>query len=136
MGLYFGPTFFQKVVCIYIMYTFFYNKLKQFLNYLVEMSDKEWHKNIYKYTKYISIVAIIVTYTGLFYVNPAYTGIVHNFVLYYVCITLLIRFNPLIKQNTSASYVEFNRSVAFTASLILLTTLVANNVTGFNGARV
>jgi hypothetical protein len=118
------------------MDTFFYNKVKQFLNYLVEMSDKEWHKNIYKYTKYISIVAIIVTYTGLFYVNPAYTNIVHNFVLYYVCITLLIRFNPLIKQNTSASYVEFNRSVAFTASLILLTTLVANNVTGFNGARV
>lgn len=112
------------------MYTLFYNKLKQFLNYLVEFSDKEWHKNIYKYTKYISIILIIITYTGIFYVNPEYIVIVHNFLLYYVCITLLIRFNPLIKQNTSASYVEFNRSVAFTASLILLTTLIANNISG------
>jgi len=105
----------------------FYNKLKRFLNYLVEVSDKEWHKNIYKYSKYVSIVLILVTYTGIIYVNPQYINIVHNFLLYYVCITLLIRFNPLIKPNTSASYVEFNRNVAFTASLILLTTLVAKN---------
>ena len=112
------------------MYKLFSNKLKQFLNYLVEISDKEWHKNIYKYSKYISIILILITYTGIIYVNPRYINIVHNFLLYYVCITLLIRFNPLIKQNTSASYVEFNRNVAFTASLILLTTLVANNVSG------
>jgi hypothetical protein len=110
------------------MYKLFSNKLKQFLNYLVEISDKEWHKNMYKYSKYISIILIILTYTGFFYVNPRYINIVHNFLLYYVCITLLIRFNPLIKQNTSASYVEFNRNVAFTASLILLTSLVASNV--------
>lgn len=112
------------------MYKLFYNKLKDFLNYLVEISDKEWHKNIYKYSKYISILLIIVTYTGLIYVNPKYINIIHNFILYYICITLLIRFNPLIKENTSASYVEFNRNIAFTASLILLTALVANNVSG------
>lgn len=110
------------------MYTLFYNKFKEVLNYLVEISDKEWNKNIYKYSNYISIILIVITYTGVIYVNPRYTVIVHNFLLYYVCITLLIRFNPLIKKNTSASYVEFNRKVAFTASLILLTTLVANNV--------
>ncbi len=127
--MFFCHTFFFKK-CIY-MYNLFYNKLKQFLNYLVAMSDKEWHKNIYKYSKYLSILLILITYTGLIYVNPRYISIFHNFILYYVCITLLIRFNPLIKPNTSASYVEFNRSVAFTASLILLTTLVANNVSGF-----
>ena len=110
------------------MYKLLYNKLKYGLNYLVDISDKEWNKNIYKYGNYVYILLIVITYTGLIYVNPRYTVIVHTFLLYYVCITLLIRFNPLIKKNTSASYVEFNRKVAFTASLILLTTLVANNV--------
>lgn len=110
------------------MYKLLYNKLKYGLNYLVDISDKELNKNIYKYGNYAYILLIVITYTGLIYVNPRYTVIVHTFLLYYVCITLLIRFNPLIKKNTSASYVEFNRKVAFTASLILLTTLVANNV--------
>jgi len=109
------------------MYTVFYNKLIKVLNFLADFSDKEWHKNIYKYINYISIALIPITYTGLFSVNPQYISIVHNFILYYVCISLLIRFNPLIKQNTSAAYVEFNRNVAFTASLILLSTLVSKN---------
>jgi len=112
------------------MFNIFYNKLKYFLNYLVDLSDKEWHKNIYKYSNYISILFIIITYTGLMYINPRYISITHTFLLYYVCLTLLIRFNPLIKHNTSARHVEFNRSIAFTASLILLTTLVTNNMAG------
>ena len=111
------------------MFTRFYEKLKYFLNYLVELSDKEWHKNIYKYSRYTTIFLIIITYTGLFYINPRYINIIHNFLLYYVCITLFIRFNPLIKQHTSASHDEFNRSVAFTASIILMTILVTNNIT-------
>ena len=109
------------------MYAVFLNKLKYFLNYLADFSEKEWHKKIYKYISCISIILIPITYTGLISVNPEYISIIHNFIVYYVGITLLIRFNPLIKQHTSAGYVEFNRSVAFTASLILLTTQISKN---------
>jgi len=109
-------------------YELFLHKIKQFLNYLVLVSDKEWHKDIYKYSSYLSIILILATYTGVIYINPEYTLVLHNFLLYYVCIILLVRFNPFIKKNPLASYVEFNRNVAFTAGIILLTTTVAKSV--------
>ena len=110
------------------MFIILYNNFKIFLNYLATISDKNWHKNIYKYSKYISIALILLTYTGIMYINPMYVNIVHNFLMYYVCVILLIRFNPLINSNKSAIYTEFNRNVAFTAGLILLTTLVTKNI--------
>ena len=109
-------------------YEFIIYKFKQFLNYLVLISDKEWHKDIYNYSSYLSIILILATYTGVIYINPEYTLVLHNFIVYYVCIILLVRFNPFIKKNPLASYVEFNRNVAFTAGIILLTTAVAKSV--------
>jgi hypothetical protein len=109
-------------------YEFIKYKFKQFLNYLVLISDKEWHKDIYNYSSYLSIILILATYTGVIYINPEYTLVLHNFIVYYVCIILLVRFNPFIKKNPLASYVEFNRNVAFTAGIILLTTAVAKSV--------
>ena len=105
------------------------DKLKFFLNYLVAASDNEWHKNMYKYSKLLSVVLIVIAYSGVIYINPTYANLVHTFLLYYVCSILLIRFNPLIKKNYSATYTEFNRNVAFTASIILLTKLIAKNAT-------
>jgi hypothetical protein len=104
------------------------HKFKEFLNYLVVISDKEWHKNIYNYSSYLSIILILATYTGVIYINPEYTLVLHDFIVYYVCIILLIRFNPFIKKNNLASYVEFNRNIAFTSGIILLTTSLAKSV--------
>lgn len=109
-------------------YKLFHHKFKEFLNYLVVISDKEWHKNIYNYSSYLSVILILVTYTGVIYINPEYTLFLHNFIIYYVCVILLVRFNPLIKKNHLASYMEFNRNIAFTAGIILLTTSVAKRV--------
>ena len=109
-------------------YHHFMSLLKRFLNYLVDISDKEWHRDIYKYSSYLSILLILVTYSGVIYINPEYTLILHNFLIIYVCIILLIRFNPLVKRNNVASYVLFNKNIAFTAGIILLTTTVAKNL--------
>ena len=110
------------------MYKRIKDNLQHFLNYLVAIYDKELHRNIYKYSSYVSVVLILITYSGFLYIKPAYISLVHNFFLFYVCLTLLIRFNPLIKKNNLASSVEFNRNVAFTAGIILFTTTVFNNV--------
>uniref|UniRef100_A0A6C0IJJ2 Uncharacterized protein n=1 Tax=viral metagenome TaxID=1070528 RepID=A0A6C0IJJ2_9ZZZZ len=92
-------------------------------------SNKGWHKIVFDYVSYLSIFFIIVTYTGIFYINPAYVHILNNVLLYYVCAVLLIRFNPYVKH----SYLEFDRKIAFTAGIILFTTIVgqhlANNIT-------
>ena len=110
------------------MYKQFKMKLQEFLNYLVAMSDKELHKTIYNYSSYLSVVLILITYSGILYVKPGYVSFVHNFFLFYVCLILLLRFNPLIKKSALASSVEFNRNVAFTAGIILLTTTVFKNI--------
>lgn len=110
------------------MYKQLKEKLQGVLNYLAAMSDKELHKNIYKYSSYLSVVLILITYSGVLYVKPGYTSFVHNFFLFYVCLILLLRFNPLVKKSTAAASVEFNRNVAFTAGIILFTTTVFKNV--------
>lgn len=106
------------------MYTQFKEKLQDGVNYLVAISDKELPKTIYKYSSYLSVVLILITYSGVMYVNPGYASFVHNFFLFYVCVILLLRFNPLVKKSTLAASVEFNRNVAFTAGIILFTTTV------------
>jgi hypothetical protein len=84
-----------------------------------------WHKTLFDYVSYLSVLFIIVTYTGVFYINPIYINTIHNCILYYVCAVLLIRFNPYVKH----SYVEFDRKIAFTAGIILLTTIVGHFLT-------
>ena len=97
----------------------------------------QWHKTLFNYMSYLSIFFIIVTYTGLFYINPKYITTVHDYILYYVCAILLIRFNPYVKEDyenqsnvdfATQSNVVFDRKIAFTAGIILLTSIVGQHL--------
>jgi len=78
---------------------------------------------------YLSIFFIIVTYTGVFYINPKYITTVHDYILYYVCAILLIRFNPYVREDyANQSNVVFDRKIAFTAGIILLTSIVGQHL--------
>jgi hypothetical protein len=94
------------------------------------MYNLSWHKILFDYSSYLSLLFILLTYTGIFAINPSYVNAVHNFILYYVCAILLIRFNPFVKKSELERDFEFNRKIAFTSGLILLTTIVAKEVSG------
>ena len=104
----------------------FMNPLKRFMNHLVDFSDKAWHKSFFKYVSYISTILIIIGYSGIILINPKYISIAHTFILYYICLILLIRFNPYAKQS---SFTDFDKKVAFTAGIILFTATIAKQLT-------
>jgi hypothetical protein len=97
------------------------------IDYLLSLSNKEWHKTIYYYSSFISIFLIIIAYTGIIYINPNYIRRLHTFLLFYVCAILLIRFNPYAKGGHS----DFDKKIAFTAGIILLTSVVATHITDY-----
>ena len=86
------------------------------IDYLLSLSNKEWHKTIYYYSSFISIFLIIIAYTGIIYINPNYIRRLHTFILFYVCAILLIRFNPYAKGGHS----DFDKKiVTFTPPITL-----------------
>jgi hypothetical protein len=102
--------------------------INNLINNLILFSNKSWHKVIFKYFSYLSILFILFTFTGLIAINSEYVHIVHMFILYYVCIILLIRFNPFVKESHVKGDYQFDRNIAFTAGIILLTTTVAKQI--------
>jgi hypothetical protein len=104
------------------------NIFKRIIANLVNFSNNNWHRILFKYSSYLSILFILLAYTGLLAIQPKYINIVHMFILYYVCVILLIRFNPFVKKSNDK---VFDRSIAFTSGIILLTTTVAKQVTDY-----
>ena len=94
---------------------------------IISFSNKEWHKIIYYYSNFLSIFIVIIAYTGIIYINPIYIKRLHTFLLFYVCLILLIRFNPYFKGGNS----EFDKKIAFTAGIILLVSVVAAHITDY-----
>lgn len=97
------------------------------ISYLLSLSNKEWHKTMYYYSNFISIFLILIAYTGVIYINPIYISRLHTFLLFYVCAILLIRFNPYFKGGQS----DFDKKIAFTAGIILFTSVIASRLTGY-----
>jgi len=100
------------------------------LKELLALSEHDIHKSIYTYSTFISIGLIIIAYSGIFYINPEYLNKIHSFLLLYVCAILLIRFNPYASKHI-AKYSSFDRKIAFTAGVILFTTVVAKKITDY-----
>jgi hypothetical protein len=105
--------------------------IERFINHLIDFSDKAWHKSLFNYVSYISVVLIIIGYSGVILINPKYVSEAHAFILYYVCLVLLIRFNPYAKKT---HFTEFDKHVAFTAGILLFTTTIAKHLTTYETA--
>lgn len=104
------------------------NPFKKLINYLVVFSDKAWHKSLFMYVSYLSFFFIIIAYSGIILINTKYVSAAHTFILYYVCLILLIRFNPY-SQNSNV--VSFDKTIGFTAGILLFTTTIAKQITGY-----
>ena len=106
---------------------------KKGINYLVHITNKEWIKSLYDYSNFLYVFFIIITYTGVIYINPIYIHDINRFILYFVCAVLLIRFNPYVTRSHIANHYEFNRKIAFSAGIIIFTTTVAKQITEYIG---
>jgi hypothetical protein len=101
---------------------------KDLLNRLVQFSNKDWHKMVYHYSTYLSIFIVLISYSGVIYINNEYINALHFLILYYVCMILFIHFNPFVKQSRITGHYEFDRKIAFSAGIILFTTTITKQI--------
>jgi hypothetical protein len=81
----------------------------------------KWYQQIYLYSIYLSFLLFGLTLTGISEIAPVYSLNLQLFLRYYVCIFLILRFNPY-TGNTKISKMDalIDRKVAFTSGIFLL----------------
>ena len=88
------------------------------LDYLNRLANKPWHQKAYIYGLYLSYFLYIVALLGITTFKPEYLNALENILKYYICIILIVKFNPFVKPSNK----EFDRHVAFEAGIFLLLT--------------
>jgi hypothetical protein len=78
----------------------------------------EWHQNLFLYGLYASYILYAVILFGVSTKAPAYLSTLDNALKIYICLFLLLRFNPFMKT----TFTEFDRRVVFSSAFFLLTT--------------
>jgi len=71
---------------------------------------------------YVSYIAGII---GAFSINPMFVGKVDFYAKLYICIFLLVRFNPFRKDT---KFTSLDRKIAFSSGVFLFTTVVVNGI--------
>lgn len=85
--------------------------------------NSKYYRKIYEYMLYISYLLFGLAFTGIYNINPYYLSLLNNIIKYYVCIFLLIQFNPFFEiKEENCNEFEFNRKIAFSAGIFLLLT--------------
>jgi len=92
------------------------------------LANTSWHHDLFIYGMYLSYILFAITLTGVLYIDPLYLSTLRTIIKYYVCIVLLLRFNPFVKSSNKASDIEFNRRIAFSAGIFLLFTTTATSI--------
>jgi len=82
--------------------------------------NNKYHHNIFEYMLYTSYILFAIAFTGVYSVDPSYLTTLNSLIKYYVCVFLLIQFNPYSKINCEEF--EFNRKIVFSACMFLLLT--------------
>jgi hypothetical protein len=103
------------------------------LSYLFNLTKASWHQKLYIYGIYASYLLFIIALTGVVSLSPTYVTTLDTVLKYYVCIFLIVRFNPLVKdEKITKAELEFDRRVAFSAGMfLLLTTAITSLAQGY-----
>mgnify|MGYP001213749058 FL=1 len=84
------------------------------------ISSYKWYQQIYLYSIYLSFLLFALTLTGVAEIAPLYSSNLQMFLRYYVCIFLIVRFNPYIDNiKISKSDALFDRKIAFASGIFL-----------------
>ncbi len=93
--------------------------IKTFLN-------SKWHKQMFIYILYFSYLLIFISFTGIVSWSPEYLSIIQKYIIYYISIILIWRFNPFINKNIA--YDEYDRRIVYSAGIALLMTTSAIHI--------
>jgi hypothetical protein len=88
--------------------------------------NSKWHKKIFIYTLYFSYILIFISLTGLFSWAPEYLHKIQKYIIYYICIILIGRFNPFI--NNHIVFDDYDRQIVYSAGIALLMTTGAIHI--------
>ena len=95
------------------------SSIKKFFN-------SKWHKQLFIYALYFSYILIFISLTGAVSWAPSYLSIIEKYIIYYISIILIGRFNPFINKNIV--YDEYDRRIVYSAGIALLMTTSAIHV--------
>ena len=87
--------------------------------------NSKWHKKLFIYALYVSYIMIIISLTGAFSWAPEYLGIIQKYIIYYVSIILIGRFNPYMNITT---FDKYDKKIIFSAGITLLLTTSAVHI--------
>lgn len=96
-----------------------------FSSYIKNFFNSKWHKQLYIYTLYVSYILIVISFTGVFTWAPEYLNIIQNYIIYYISIILIGRFNPYMNINT---FDKYDKRIIFSAGITLLLTTSAVHI--------
>lgn len=88
--------------------------------------DSKWHKQLFIYMLYTSYFFLIISITGVMTFSPIYLSTIRNFILYYICLVLIGRFNPFVYNQIT--FDSFDRRIAFSAGMTLFLTTSAAHI--------
>lgn len=83
------------------------------------------HQQFYMYALYLSYILYAIALTGIVSLSPMYLNTLNLILKYYVCIFLIIRFNPWIPFKTDT---KFDKMIVFTAGIFLLLTTTITDI--------
>ena len=89
--------------------------------YIKNFLNSKWHKQLFQYILYISYILMIISLTsiGIGAVASKYLHIIHKYIIYYISLILIGRFNPYIYDNI---FDKYDREIIFSAGIALLLT--------------
>ena len=88
--------------------------------------NSKWHKQLFIYVLYVSYLLIFISLTGAVSWAPKYVTIIQKYIIYYISILLIWRFNPFINKNIA--YDEYDRKIVYSAGIALLMTTGAIHI--------
>jgi cytochrome c biogenesis protein CcdA len=90
------------------------------------MNKKKIHdlqEKIFNFVIYISYFLIIVSSLGLSETAPKYLQYLDYYLRIYICLFLILRFNPL---RSHFEFTDLDRRISFSAGALILTTTALN----------
>ena len=95
---------------------------------LTKFTEQQWHYFIYNIFILLSLILMGLSVLDITTGYHKYVGIIDTIIKYYIGIILIVRFNPYNEcQNTIASK-KFDRTLAFSAGLLLVSSETIKNV--------
>ena len=88
--------------------------------------NSKCHKQLFVYDLYVSYILIFISLTGVVSWSPEYLDIIQKYIIYYVSIILIVRFNPFINKNIV--FDEYDRRIVYSAGVALLMTTSAIHI--------